>query len=158
MEEGDEMPLTNLRVIGTIQDGKYPTTDRDGNFIDAFDNTYFNSIISSIGLENWASTQFCLRKLYTLQLPVLIAKLIEDQDELELQKLQALIGASQLGLRAIKKLYPHNNQRQAWMDTIMLDYATNQVVTITNYFKEKNLCRAIDGSDASQTDLSVGDT
>lgn len=139
MEEGDEMPLTNLRIIASIQEGKYPTTDREGNFVDTFDNTYFNSIISAICFESWGSIQYCLKKLYTSQLPPLIVKLIEEENDLELEKLRALIGSSQQGLRAIKKLYPHNKQRQAWMDTIILDYATNQVVTITNYFKKIEL-------------------
>ncbi len=134
MQDGDEIPLTNLRLISTIGDGQYPTTTLEGNISGVYDNTYGNSFLSSLFCETWYSTQFCLKKLYAGQLPTLIEKLDEDDNDM-LERVRDLIKDSIEGLKNIKKLYAQNKQREAWLDTIILDYAHMQLKNIEKFIE-----------------------
>lgn len=103
MEENNDIPLSNLRLIASVKEGEYIVTDQEGNIIDKFENTYVNSFLSSLLLENWNATRVCLRRLYTIQLPPLINRLIHEDDCLELKSLVELIEDSLVGICNIKK-------------------------------------------------------
>lgn len=138
MQKGDEIPLTNLRLIASVKEGEFPCTDAYGNVSCTCENTYWNSFLASITMENWTSTQYCLKTLYTEQLPELISKLMKSDSYDELDHLRILIQSSLDGLKSIKDLYKRNYQREAWLDSIILDYAQTQIRNICKYFNEEN--------------------
>jgi len=150
MQKGDEIPLTNLRLIGSIKEGEFPCTDSYGNVSSTCENTYWNSFLAGITMENWSSTQYCLKTLYTEQLPELISKLMKSDSYDELYHLQCLISGSLDGLRSIKDLYKRNYQREAWLDSIILDYAQTQISNICKYFNEENYNIKIDSDNEEE--------
>lgn len=152
MQEGNEITLTNLRLICTIGDGQYPTTTLGGNISGVYDNTYGNSFLSSLAFETWNATQFCLKKLYTEQLPPLLVKLNVCDDHELLVRVRDLIKNSIEGLKNIKKLYSQNKQREAWMDTIILDYAEMQTDSI-NRLISKNVEKIIKDDTVNNDDI-----
>ncbi len=136
MEESNDISLTNLRLIASIKEGEYITTDSGGNVINAFENTYTNSFLSSLLFENWNATKLCLGNLYTKQLPKLISRLIEDDEDLELTILCVLIEDSLKGVDHIKKVYNYNRQYNAWIESIIECYANLQISKIKNYLQD----------------------
>lgn len=160
MQSGDEIPLTNLRLIGCIDEKMYLATNREGNVVDIYTDTYYDIFISTLNLESWHSTKYCIKTLYTAQLPTLIKKLEEEEDYNELHKLLDLIEKSINGLENIKKAYqgrnisPHN-QISAWLDTIIYDYATSQIENIKKYLTNEG---EIEGVVISVSDDSDNDS
>lgn len=130
MQKGDEQTLCNLRLLGSIKEGYYPCTDSFGNICGSRENTYLNSFIAGVTLENWSCTQHFLKKLFTEQLPPLIDRLIEKEYCDELDIVRDLIIGSMPGLSVITNLYEYDAQRKAWLESIRCDYAHMQMECI----------------------------
>lgn len=157
MQKGNEIPLTNLRLIASIKEGEFPCTDSYGNISYTCSNTYWNNFIAVLYRENWKATQYCLKNLYTEQIPELISKLMKSDNYDELDHLRILIQSSLAGLKFIKDLYKCNYQREAWLDSIILDYAQIQIRNICKYFNKENvkdnyLCTNIEDKDLEDKD------
>ena len=130
MQQGNEQTLCNLRLLGSIKEGCYVCTDSFGNICGSRENTYFNSFLAGITLENWSCTQYFLKKLFTEQLPSIIDKLIEKEYWEELDRIRNLIIESLPGLSIIIDLYKDDPQRKAWLECIRCDYAHMQMECI----------------------------
>ena len=147
MQQGDEETLCNLRLLGSIKEGYYPCTDSLGNICGSRENTYFNSFLAGVTLENWNCTQYFLKKLFTEQLPPLIDKLIEKEYCDELDRVRTLISGSMPGFSAITDLYKYDLQRKAWLESIRYDYANMQVECIGKILPKVEKMEVSDNSD-----------
>jgi hypothetical protein len=136
MMHSNEDTLTNLRLVGGIKKHEYIQTDSNGDILSYLEHNFINCVSSAIYGENWVSTLKCLRKLYVEELPKLLDELFENESKKELNKVGSLLEKSIGGLENLKAVY-QGTDSIAHIDTIVDDFAKNQLEAVCDFLKVK---------------------
>ena len=138
MEESDQRTCTNLRLLSMIKRNQYIRTDRKYDVIGVVDDTSFNMFMASMWLDGWNSTKYSLRKIFTIDIPKLTAKLINANKYNELKNLRNLLYKSTDGLCNLKTVYRNDELAIATIDSIMIEYISIQICDVEAFLTEKN--------------------
>jgi len=131
--------FANLRLLGKIKQNQFIRVNRAYNITSIEDNTYVNIIKSVALFDWWSNTRSCLEQIYIKNIPILIAKLIENNSKAELLSLRTLINESIEGVGNMKNMWIDEHLRVALLDTYIHDYAKIHVHKIEIYFDENKI-------------------
>ncbi len=127
--------LCNLRLIATLQKRQYLCTNSKYNIVGIYQDSFYNSIVSSMNMETWRYTKKALHKIYVIEMPQIVKKVSEDGDAREYEKLCDLLKKSLDGLKNLKYSYESQfsmfgNSKQeydCYLSTIIEDYCELQI-------------------------------
>lgn len=136
MTKSTEDTLTNLLLIGGIKKHEFIQTDSNGDILSYLEHNFINCVSPTIYKENWTSTLKCLRKLYVDELPKILDGLFENESKQELNRIEALLKKSIIGLENLKSVYQASDEL-SHVCTIIDDFAENQLATLRVYLSQK---------------------
>lgn len=138
MEENDQRTCANLRLLSMIKRNQYIRTDRKYDVTGIVDDTSFNAFMAAIWLDSWNSTKYSLRKIFTIDIPALNAKLMKANKFNELKNLRSLLYKSTEGLCNLKTVYRNDELAIANIDAIMIEYISIQICDIEAFLTEND--------------------
>ena len=133
----EERTYVNLRLMGELKKSQFITTTSKSNILGIVDDTLFNNFITGIRMDNFESTNICLRKLYAVDVKSLIKGLIEEKNIKGLSNILPLLNKANIGLKNLRDVYDYNSLYKAHFDSLIHDYSDIQISSVED-FLDKN--------------------